>query len=266
MKRLIADGVLENVRYGGEAIAEVNMILAENEFETACLGCFVESRRLQFQTWAETFVTEYNEAVVRFNPNADYFFGKEGNAVSREDAISAYAMLEGEQRNDKGNLKLNSKGVANKMSELIAKNPKLFAHKLSVADILTPEGLKKLRSEIGGGDIFSLLKQRYGAASPKIVQDFNPYNSEILNLTFTSLKNMTGSSPSSQKYIKEAKDKIGDSYNDEAADIVRKYYDGDNLSRKDFIKKLSEIVNAKIQETAFRDYLFDVGGLRIKSF
>lgn len=266
MKRLISDGVLENIRYGGEAIAEVNMILAENEFETACLGCFVESRRLQFQTWAETFVTEYNEAVARFNPNADYFFGKEGNAVSREDAISAYAMLEGEQRNDKGNLKLNSKGVANKMSELIAKNPKLFAHKLSVADILTPEGLKKLRSEIGGGDIFSLLKQRYGAASPKIVQDFNPYNSEILNLTFATLKNMTGSAPSSQEYIKRAKDEIGDSYNDEAADIVRKYYDGDNLSRKDFIKKQSEIVNAKIQETAFRDYLFDVGGLRIQSF
>ena len=63
MKDLIDNGIMEQVKYDGVAIAKINEILRKNGFETACLGCFVESRRLQFQSWAETIVQEWNNAV-----------------------------------------------------------------------------------------------------------------------------------------------------------------------------------------------------------
>jgi hypothetical protein len=62
LTRLIDDGVFDKVDFKGSAIADLNKILRAGGFETACLGCFVESRRLQLQAWAETIVEEWNAA------------------------------------------------------------------------------------------------------------------------------------------------------------------------------------------------------------
>lgn len=248
METLINDGIMENIKYDGNAIAAINQILRENEFETACLGCFVESRRLQFQTWAETFVSEWNETVEKQNPNADYFFGngsKETEKVKTEDVLSAESKLVTAKKNAQGNYNLGSGNTLAKMERLVKIDPAKFAHKLSVADLITPEGLDRVRTDIGS-DIFSLLRMRYGAGAPKYLQGYNPYNSEIIDLTFNKIKEMTGGAGAKTYYEKQARAEL------------KKSGEFDKMSKSE--------QNDKIAQMAISKYLYDIGGIRIQSF
>ena len=278
INRMIETGLMADVRMSGEFIGEINTILAAHEFETQCLGCFVESRRLQMQKWAETFVSEWNQQVEKVTgkkrANAtkkDYLFHGE-NAAGTDDAFAAHLQLEeainSGERNRAGNggIVLKERSVFNKMGELIAFNKKFYGKFLTIEDILTADGLKKLRA-LDNGNLFSLVKSRYGVASPKILQSFNPYNSEVLNLTFKSVSDMTGNSVSgAQNYVREAKKKFSQEDINEINDIINKNYDGKNLSKKDFEELQKEMINKRIETNAIRQYLLDIGGNRIQSF
>ena len=255
MTRLIEDGVFGDVVYGGDAIAEVNAILREDGFETACLGCFVESRRLQFQTWAETIVQEWNEAVDAHTKNAGYFgFAKGGKGnLTEADMDAMEAELKGQKRNDKGNVNLGQGSAVARMNRLLDKTPSL-AKKLTVDDLLTPQGLTTLRK--ADGNLFSLVKSRYGAASPKIVQEFSPYASEIANLTFNYVKKMTGESiKGGQQYIKDAQKELA----------AEKPVKEKGESKEDF-KARKKAWDGKVETLAMNNYLFAIGGARIQSF
>lgn len=254
MAKMIEDGVFGDVKYDGDAIAEVNKILRKNGFETACLGCFVESRRLQFQTWAETIVQEWNEAVEARNKYAHYFRFADGKAALTDEEIEALdkELASGGEKNDKGNLNLGKGSVAAKMGRLLDKVPSL-RRKLTVDDLLTPQGLTALRAT--DSNLFSLVKQRYGAASPKIVQDYNPYASEIADLTFNFVKKVTGNNvKGAQEYIKQAKAELGD-----APKKVK------SESKEDFAKRKAEY-DTKVEALAMQKYLYSIGGARIQSF
>ena len=253
MAKMIEDGVFGDVKYDGDAIAEVNKILRKNGFETACLGCFVESRRLQFQTWAETIVQEWNEAVEARNKYAHYFRFSDGKAALTDEEIDAIDKeLSSGKKNAKGNLNLGQGSVATKMSRLLDKVPSL-ARKLTVDDLLTPQGLTTLRAT--DANLFSLVKQRYGAASPKIVQDFNPYASEIADLTFNFVKKITGNNVKGAKeYILEAKKELG------VAPAKQK-----SESKEDFKKRKADY-DANVEALAMQKYLYSIGGARIQSF
>lgn len=253
MSRLIRDGIFDKVNYDGAAIAEVNGILRENGFETACLGCFVESRRLQFQTWAETIVAEWNAEVEKRNPNADNFGFAKGDMKSLSDSdINALTReLESAKKNDQGNVNLGQGNSVTKMGRLLDTLPSL-QKKLTVEDLLTPEGLTALRQH--DGSLFSIVKSRYGAASPKIVQDFNPYASEIAMLTFAQVKGITNNAvKGAQTYVKEVKSEYGK--------IVRA-----NGESKENFNKRKKLHEQRIQDEAMRRYLYDIGGARIQSF
>ena len=255
MNRLIEDGVFGDVVYGGDAIAEVNAILREDGFETACLGCFVESRRLQFQTWAETIVQEWNEAVDAHTKNAGYFgFAKGGKGnLTEADMDAMEAELEGQEKNDKGNVNLGQGSAVTRMNRLLDKVPSL-AKKLTVDDLLTPQGLTTLRQ--ADGNLFSIVKSRYGAASPKIVQEFSPYASEIANLTFSYVKKMTGESISGgQGYIRDAQKELA----------AEKPVKEKGESKEDF-KARKKAWDDKVETLAMNNYLFAIGGARIQSF
>ena len=254
MAKMIEDGVFGDVKYDGDAIAEVNKILRKNGFETACLGCFVESRRLQFQTWAETIVQEWNEAVEARNKYAHYFRFADGKASLTDEEIEALdkELASGGKKNDKGNLNLGQGSVSAKMSRLLDKVPSL-ARKLTVDDLLTPQGLTALRAT--DSNLFSLVKQRYGAASPKIVQDYNPYASEIADLTFNFVKKVTGNNvKGAQDYIKQAKKELGDAPKKLKSE-----------SKEDFSKRKAEY-DTKVEALAMQKYLYSIGGARIQSF
>ena len=254
MAKMIEDGVFGDVKYDGDAIAEVNKILRKNGFETACLGCFVESRRLQFQTWAETIVQEWNEAVEARNKNAHYFRFADGKASLTDAEIEALdkELATGGKKNDKGNLNLGTGSVATKMGRLLDKVPSL-ARKLTVDDLLTPQGLTALRAT--DSNLFSLVKQRYGAASPKIVQDYNPYASEIADLTFNFVKKVTGNNVKGAKdYILEAKKELGVAPKKDKSE-----------SKEAFTKRKAEY-DTKVEALAMQKYLYSIGGARIQSF
>lgn len=254
MNRLIEDGIFDKVNYGGEAIAKVNELLRTDGFETACLGCFVESRRLQFQTWAETIVSEWNAEVDKRTKNAGSFSFAEGKAKLTDADMDALAeeLKNAGEKNAQGNLNLGQGSVQTRMGRLLDKVPSLRKH-LTVADLLTPKGITALREY--DSNLFSLVKSRYGAASPKIVQDYNPYASEIAMMTFASVKNITskavkGADAYRQKVIREMggrpvkqKGESNDAFKDRRAEF-----------------------NAKVEDEAIRRYLYDIGGARIQSF
>lgn len=259
MRDLINNGVFESVKYDGDAIAKVNEILRKNGFETACLGCFVESRRLQFQAWAETIVQEWNNAVETDNKNAGYFgyakVQKGASSLTDQELIALDNLLSKYEKNDQGNVKLGQGSVATRMKRLIKKSEHL-QKKITVADLLTPEGLTNLRRE--NPNLFSLVKSRYGAASPKIVQDYNPYSGEMSNLTFARVKDITHNSiKGSSEYIAEAEKQLADSKPEQPKKVNVTEY----KKSKEYVKW-----DEKVQTLAMRNYLYDIGGARMQSF
>ena len=177
INRLCETGLIKQATLDSLAIAEINKILGKYGFETACLGCFVESRRIRIQEWAETICKEWNGIVDKMVSNAESFnfasetfvkdlSNKEVEALSN-DLESAY---------ERDGLKYGRQAVVKKMEQLLREVPSL-RKRLSVADLITPQGrthIKALSAELN-----SLIACRYGSNTPKIVQDFNPYNHEL---------------------------------------------------------------------------------------
>lgn len=178
INRLCETGMIKQATVDALAIAQINKILGKYGFETACLGCFVESRRLRIQEWAQTIVREWNGEVKKRNPNAKAFgFGKGEATLTSEEVMQLIGELEsGGKKNEQGNLNLGQGSAVKRMGVLLDKVPSL-RRTLSVEDLITPDGLSALRRF--DGNLFSIVKSRYGSNSPKFVQEFNPYNHEL---------------------------------------------------------------------------------------
>ena len=178
INRLCETGLIQQATVDALAIAEINKILGKYGFETACLGCFVESRRLRIQEWANTIVKEWNSEVKKRNPNAKAFgFGKGEGKLTPDEVMQLIGEQEtGGEKNDQGNLNLGQGSAVKRMGVLLDKVPSL-RKTLSVEDLITPDGLTALRKF--DSNLFSMVKSRYGSNSPKFVQEFNPYNHEL---------------------------------------------------------------------------------------
>ena len=178
INRLCETGLIQQATVDALAIAEINKILGKYGFETACLGCFVESRRLRIQEWAQTIVKEWNAEVKKRNPNAKAFgFGKGEAKLTADEVMQLIGELEsGGEKNDQGNLNLGQGSAVKRMGVLLDKVPSL-RRTLSIEDLITPDGLSSLRRF--DSNLFSMVKSRYGSNSPKFVQEFNPYNHEL---------------------------------------------------------------------------------------
>ena len=216
INRLCETGMIQKATVDSLAIAEINKILGKYGFETACLGCFVESRRLRVQEWAETICKEWNAEVKKRNPNAKAFGFGEGEAtLTQEEVMQLVSELEsGGEKNDKGNLNLGQGSAVKRMGVLMDKVPSL-QKTLTVEDLITPEGLTALRRY--DSNLFSMVKSRYGSNSPKYVQDFNPYNSELANY---------GKVPSEYKSLREYLYAIGGARMQSFSDfIVENWFD-----------------------------------------
>ena len=179
INRLCETGLIKQATLDSLAIAEINKILGKYGFETACLGCFVESRRIRIQEWAETICSEWNgivDKMVGKGKAKSFDFASETfvKDLSDEEIVDLTSDLEAAYERD--GLHYGRMKVVKKMEQLLREVPSLRKH-LSVADLITPQGrthLKQLSSELN-----SLVACRYGSNTPKIVQDFNPYNHEL---------------------------------------------------------------------------------------
>lgn len=232
--------MLDEIDLSPENIFKMNQILKDMGYETACLGCFVESRRYGVKTWAETIVNEWNARVDQIDPNAGYFDFAGGSTSADIDTISAKEIrdidnymkdfkqrvkdvgadvaseenkakieaLEEEKKQRKAEisasktmskdekkvarnqidaeynpqiaeLKMNAQA---KMLPLMQSDPRMLK-KLRVGDLISSQGRTALHEY--SAELESIVASRFGTSSPKSVEAFAPYNSEIALLPDT---------------------------------------------------------------------------------
>ena len=257
--KLAKRGSLDNgtVKLTPANIFRINTALKDAGYETACLGCFVESKRYNSLQWAKTFCDKWNAAVKKVNPNATYFgYGdntfsedsftveqaiKIDNAATRyntstkterlANAIAKYKeraqaglplvegkvmKIDGEELNtfskaardrlinsdlisdelkdkylncDVSTLTLEDVEVlletgilsgarlSNKQSVTeMVKSGEVYQHLLKPSDLLTDRGISKLEAL---PNFHGVLYGHYGSGTPKLMQGYTPYNSEI---------------------------------------------------------------------------------------
>ena len=226
-------------------IFKINTALKDAGYETACLGCFVESKRYNSLEWAKTFCNKWNAAVKKVNPNATYFgygdntFNEDSftleQAVKIDEAATKYltttkverlanALKKYKAREQDGlplvekfsdaakkrlvksetisdelkdkylncdvttltmadveflleNEVLPGASLSNKqaVTEMV-KSGEAYQHLLRPSDLLTDRGISKLEAL---PNFHGVLYGHYGSGTPKLMQSYTPYNSEI---------------------------------------------------------------------------------------
>lgn len=301
LSKLLNEGIFDQIQFDADAIAMVNEELRNAGFETACLMCFVESRRQQIQKWATTFRDDWNAAVDKALDGKkagdwNFYKGKRGEyRLTNNEALALSDQFEKASaklgKNDKENLKLGQGSVPVKMATLLKNMPSLAKH-LSTADLLTPEGFENL-SRVSP-ELRSLLLQHYGSNTPKPVQEFTPYNGEIGDLSGNFMAKVVGESipglgqlqDAAKKIIsaeamaafeEQAKlalsrkadallDQIEEKRDTDDVDELWKEYKKVNPTKANIKREVNNLVNQWSAEEAIQKYLFDIGGVRLQSF
>lgn len=171
--------LVQNFQLTTEMIWEINKKLKAAKVETACLGCFVESKRYNIQAFADKACRQWNTIVDEIRKaegakgRTDYFgFSKEFDStkVDFDQVDQAFA----DYRDVPGR-----KSPEARMRALITGHPE-YQRYLQPNDFMTPQGIKNMKA-IASGDnnLYGILQGVYGQAAPKEFMSFTPYNSEI---------------------------------------------------------------------------------------
>ena len=175
-KGKVTDGKVTEVNLSPTNIKRINDILASYGVETACLCCFVESKRYNIQNYyQEKVVDVWNKLVDEVAPEAGYFNFADSGVDTSKIPDSEFADLEVQMKEWAGKTG-KAKDVEQKMREFLADAP-AARKKLRFADLVTANGrtnLHKLYPEIE-----SLILSKLGQSAPKSVEAFTPYNGEI---------------------------------------------------------------------------------------
>ena len=266
--KLAKRGTIDNgtVELSPTNIFKINTALKDAGYETACLGCFVESKRYNSLQWAKTFCNKWNAAVKKINPKATYFgygdasFTDDNFTVEQakklDDAANKYitttkterlanALKKYEERQKNGlalvvrkqdgkevydlskaakdrliasdtisdelkekyvncdtrtltmadvkflleNGVLSGAAISNKqaVTEMV-KSGEAYQHLLRPSDLLTDRGISKLEAL---PNFHGVLYGHYGSGTPKLMQGYTPYNSEIALLPTKKGKDQT---------------------------------------------------------------------------
>ena len=183
-----SDGTVTEVNLSPENIKAINDILANEGIETACLCCFVESKRYNIQSLVqENVIDVWNSIVDEFDSNAGYFnFADESVNESKIPDKEFDALYEQvvAWRKQKG----KSSIPKDKMYQFLETTP-AARKKLRFSDIVTEKGRTNLHKLYP--DIESLIGSTLGTAAPKSVEAFAPYNGEIDLMESTSETGMS---------------------------------------------------------------------------
>ena len=164
----------------------LNKALSEEGFDTACLGCFVESKRYNISNWANTLVEKYNEALRKAIGEEAYKnakpldFAKNTHSVE-ESTLDDKAIMDllQEAKEEKEAYTVAKKGKSKndeKFVEFIKTHPE-FQGKLQLSDVITSDGIENITN--ASSELRGLIAGHYGSGTPKMTQGFVPYNSEI---------------------------------------------------------------------------------------
>lgn len=181
-KRQTADGrrTIDAVNLDAKALWTINEELRKAGLETACLGCFVESKRYNIQAFADKAVNMWNSIVDEVRQSngivgeAESFNFAEGINLDRVD-YGAIEKIFADYQTVKGRTSPEAR-----MRALIQNGGELFQRYLKPSDLMTPEGIESIKAmSTKKNDFYGILKGVYGQAAPKEVMGFSPYNSEV---------------------------------------------------------------------------------------
>jgi hypothetical protein len=175
---------LEDITLTPSNIFKLNTILKDAGYETACLGCFVEAKRYRIMSQANTIVDEWNAAVRKLNPKAEYFnFADKNASLTQDEIIKLDAEMEGHRQKVKDTDKNERAKTPTARAETLIGNVPEMQRLIRPSDIISRSGRRKIRETSPA--LESFLVSRFGTAGAKPAVGFMPYNSEIAALPDT---------------------------------------------------------------------------------
>lgn len=191
--KLNDDGTTTEVDLSEENLRHINEVLAANGIETACLCCFVESKRYAMQShYQEKVCDVWNALVDEVNAEegnekpAPYFnfadSDVETSKIPDEEFDKLYAELSRWRNTEIEDAEEGEGAVKRKMKAFLQNTPSA-RKKLRLSDFVTEAGRTNLHKLYP--DVESLAKAKIGTAIPKTVETFAPYNGEIELLSVT---------------------------------------------------------------------------------
>lgn len=171
---------LDVVNMSPESLWKINEELRKEGLETACLGCFVESKRYNIQNFSTKATNMWNRIVneVRkeqgIEGNVEYFNFAEGTDLDSVDYAEVDRIFKDYATQP------NRTSPENRMRALIRSGGAMYQKYLQPSDLMTPEGIEAIKSMSSKkNNFYGILQGVYGQAAPKEVMGFSPYNSEI---------------------------------------------------------------------------------------
>lgn len=324
LDKIAKSGAVDNgtVKLTEDVIWDLNRTLKDAGYETACLGCFVESKRYNISEWANSFVNKWNEAVLKVNKDATYFgFGTSDSkyrmtlkeAENLEEAVKKYGETTLRERKDidikamkkavkdgtfkfgelnqtaqkklakskaftekektdflarKGedaftykeavrlleeNIVSPSASLSNTQNvEHMVNSGEEYQHLLRVSDLTTARGMEALQSL---PNFYGILYGNYGSGTPKPIQAFTPYNSEIALLP-------------NEKGSKENKQSLADYLYTIAGVRMQSFSDFQIQNVYDYLQMIADLSAKKLPAHAYSKEisfarLFGMTGLKI---
>ena len=171
LNELVKRDLIGGLSLTADNIVKINEILKENGFEVACPACFVETKRYRAESWANDFIDAWNGVIDTLNIQSvetlDFSHGK--TTVSNGD-VDVSALEEAVKKGAFGGRENNL------IAKTILEHPELRG-RLQKGDFFGTVGLDTMKKV--APDLYTRILNKAGSATPKITQEFTPYNSEL---------------------------------------------------------------------------------------
>lgn len=171
LNELVKRDLIGGLSLTADNIVKINDILKKNGFEVACPACFVETKRYRAESWANDFIGAWNGVIDTLNikgvETLDFSHGK--TTVSNGDVDTSgleAAVKKGAFGGRENNL----------IAKTILEHPELRG-RLQKGDFFGTVGLDTMKKV--APDLYTRILNKAGSATPKITQEFTPYNGEL---------------------------------------------------------------------------------------
>lgn len=178
---MIARGIIDNFNLAQTEIVQINDIIREHGFETACALCFVDSKRFRQAKVADDFVKMYNSAVRSMagdKPIDSFNFGGDKTVKPVQNGIDKMSDSDLDFTRIDRTLESGRKGtVAYKIAEHLKNNPsdrKLVAR----GDFMSSNGFGAIKQR--NPEILKLYNSKKGSGGPKASFGDVQYLSDII--------------------------------------------------------------------------------------
>lgn len=183
---MIDRGILDDADLSEEEISNINSIIRENGFETACALCFVDSKRYRQAKVADSFVDQYNELVKMLLPEdgsvSAHYFDFIGTGNYKNEGAGLHTMSDADLKDGIAKLRQVMKDNGEKtVPYKIAKH--LLASKsdrklLTRSEFMNTKGFEAVKTK--NPSVMKLYNSSKGSGGPKAAFSDVQYLGDIL--------------------------------------------------------------------------------------